>query len=82
VSVAGTIKIPGGAARAHRLRSVTRTVGADRAVRMLLKLSRKSLREVRRALRLGKAVKAQITLTATDRSGNVTVRKRTIRLRA
>jgi PKD repeat protein len=80
VTATGSISIPGSAA-SHRFKAVTRTVAANRAVKLSPKLSSKSLKAVKRALKRRKTVKALITLTAKDQAGNATVRKRTIRLR-
>ena len=50
-------------------------------MKLFPKLSSKSLKAIKRALKRRKTVKALITLTAKDQSGNTTVQKRTIRLR-
>ena len=46
-----------------------------------LKLSRKTLRAVRRALRRGKKVFATVTVIATDAAGSSSTAKRKIRLK-
>jgi hypothetical protein len=80
VTVTGRITVPGSAS-SHRFKPVTRMVHANLPVKLSPKLSGKSLTAVKRALKRRKTVKATITLTAKDRAGNTTVRKRTIRLR-
>ena len=81
VTATGSVNVPGGAARVHRFKPATRTVAANLAVKLAPKLSSKSLKAVKRALKRRKTVKAKITLTAKDRSGNTTVQRRTILLR-
>ena len=81
VTATGTIKIPGGASKVHRFKPVNRTLAANTSVKLSPKLSRNSLKAIKRALKRRKTVKALITLTAKDQAGNTTVLKRTIRLR-
>ena len=80
VTATGSITLPGSAA-SHRFKAITRTVAANTPVKLFPKLSRKSVKAAKRALKRRKTVKALITLTAKDQSGNTTVKKRTIRLR-
>jgi hypothetical protein len=75
-----TVSLPG-ASRALKLRAVTRSASSGKQVRLRLKLSGKTLRAVRRALRRGKKVIATVTVVATDVSGGTTTAKRKIRLK-
>jgi hypothetical protein len=45
-----------------------------------LKLTKKTLKQARKALDAGKKVRAKVTVEATDAAGNVAIAKRTIRL--
>jgi hypothetical protein len=80
LTAAGRVSVPRGAAKVHRFKTVTRVAAANRAVKLRLKLSKKSLRAVKRALR-HRRLRAKITVTAKDSAGNGTVQKRTIRLK-
>ncbi len=70
-----------GASRALKLRAVTRSAASGKQVRLRLKLSGKTMRAVRRALRQGNRVSATVTVVATDPSGGTTTAKRKIRLK-
>jgi plastocyanin len=76
-----SVNVPG-AGKTLRFRSVTVELpaGVERAVK--LRLSRKSLRAVRRALRRGVRLFARVTVTAEDGSGNAATSKRRVRLRS
>ena len=50
------------------------------ALRLGLKLPRKTRKQVRRALNEGKTVKAKVTVRAHDAADNVAIAKRTIKL--
>jgi hypothetical protein len=74
VSEAGTIRVVGSVARAgasktYRSRTVRRRVKADVQIKVRLKLSKKSIRAVKRALKR-KRLKATVTVRATDDAGN------------
>jgi hypothetical protein len=58
-----------------------RTVKQNRFARLPLKLARKHLRAVKRALRRGKRLRAKVLVTARDKAGNEQERRVTIRLR-
>ena len=65
LKASATVSLPG-ASRALKLRSVSRSAGSGKQVTLRLKLSGKTLRAVRRALRRGKKVTATVTVIATD----------------
>jgi plastocyanin len=69
------------AARVFRLRKVTRSTSGGELVTLKLKLSRKALAAVRRALGRSRKVRASIRITATDAAGNRTVSTRRIALK-
>jgi hypothetical protein len=68
------------ASRALRLRRVRRAARARRRVKLRLKMPRKSVRRVKRAMRRGQVAVATVTVTATDRAGNAKKVRRRIRL--
>jgi hypothetical protein len=74
VSEAGTItavgSVPrGGASKAYRSKTVRRSVKANVQVKVRLRLSKKSIKAVKRALKRRK-LKAKVTVRATDLAGN------------
>ena len=76
----GTVSVPRGAAKVYRFKRASRTVAADQTIKLRLKLPKKALRAVRRALRHRRKLSAKVTLTARDLTGHETARKQTIRL--
>jgi plastocyanin len=75
----GSVSVPSGAAKVYRFKTATRAVAANTVAKLRLKLSKNSLRAVKRALRHRK-LRAKVTVTAKDGAGNRTFEKRTIRL--
>jgi plastocyanin len=75
----GRVNVPSRPAKVYRFKTVTRSVAANTPVKLRLKLSRKASRTVKRALRR-KRLRARITVTARDQTGNEAKRTRTIRL--
>jgi hypothetical protein len=67
--------------RIFGLKKVTRTFAAGVRETLRVKLSRRALAAVKRALKQGKRVKASLTLNARDDHGNVRSVRRTITLR-
>jgi plastocyanin len=80
LTATGTVSVPG-AAKVYRFKPSTRMVSANQSIRLRLRLGKKPLRAVKRALRRGKRLKAKIALTARDMTGHETVRRQTIRLK-
>jgi hypothetical protein len=70
-----------GSSKVYRFKSVTKTVVANVATKLRLKLSKRGLRAVKRTLRRHKRVKAKVTVTARDKAGNSRLQKATIRLK-
>jgi hypothetical protein len=70
------------ASRSYRLRRVRRSLVANskRKLRLVLR-GRAARRAVRGALRRGRRLRVRVTVTAHDKAGNATTRKRSIRLR-
>ncbi len=76
----GAVNVPG-AARLFRLRRASAQIGQGGKATLRLKVSRKALGAIRRALRGGRRVKARINVTTSDAAGNRTTSKRVVRLR-
>jgi peptidoglycan/xylan/chitin deacetylase (PgdA/CDA1 family) len=80
LSATGTVKV-GNASRIFKLKRAAKPASPGKRVKLRLKLSKKGLRAAKRAIRAHTRVRARITITATDKPGNRTRAKRTIRLR-
>jgi plastocyanin len=80
LSALASVSVPGGASKLYRFKRTTKTVAPDQTVKLRLKLAKRSLRAVKRALRRGRKLRARVTVTATDAAGHETVRKQKIRL--
>lgn len=74
-----TVSLPG-ASKSLKLRGVSVKAASGKVVTLRIKLSKKSMRAVRRALRRGKKVIATVTVIATDATGASSA-KRKIRLK-
>ena len=70
-----------GASRSLKMRSIVRKAGTGKQVRLRLRLSKKTLRTVRRSLRRGVKLKAKVTVVATDAAGNSRESSRRVRLK-
>jgi hypothetical protein len=80
VAASGRLAIQS-AARRYRLRGVTaRFIARGQTARLELRLPANALGAARRALRSHREVRAQLRLSARDAAGNVTARKRAIKL--
>ena len=80
VAASGRLAIQS-AARRYRLRGVTaRFIARGQTARLELRLPTNALSAARRALRSHREVRAQLRLSAHDAAGNVTARKRAIKL--
>ena len=73
------VSVPG-ASKVYAFKTASRAVGANVRTTLRLKLAKKRLKAVKRALRRGKKLKARVTVTATDKAGNRRAQKATIRL--
>jgi hypothetical protein len=63
----------------YKFKPIRRTVAANERTKFRLKLPRKALKKVAKALRRGKKLVARLKLTAIDTSGNKTVKRYKIR---
>jgi hypothetical protein len=82
LSATGAVSV-GNAARSYKLRSAkTRLLPAGRKAKLRLKLSKKTYRATRKALKHHRKVTVAIKVTAKDRRGNRKTFKRKLRLKA
>jgi hypothetical protein len=84
-SESGTVRATGttstsGAAKVFRFKPVSRSVKANAKTKLRLRLAKKSLRAVKRALKKRKKLKAKINVSAIDKAGNRRTQKAVIRL--
>jgi hypothetical protein len=80
-SASGKVRVRG-RTTAYKLNGVkNRFIAGGHRATLKLKLSKKALRAIKRALRKHKNVGAKLTIEARDAAGNTTVKRRTIRLR-
>jgi hypothetical protein len=77
LSAFGTVKL----GKRFKLKKVSATALPGKLVSLRLKLSKKGLAAVKRALRHRKRVRAAITVVAKDLAGNVKTRTLTVTLR-
>ncbi len=75
------VDVGGLLARIYTFRPKTRKVSGGLLTRLPLKVSKKKKRALKRTLRRGKRLRARVTLTAVDRSGNTTTKHAIIRLK-
>jgi plastocyanin len=80
LTATGTVSVPS-AARLVRLRRAAATSAAGQTATLRLKLSRKALAAVRRALAVRRRLRASVRVTAIDAAGNRTSALRRIALR-
>jgi hypothetical protein len=80
LTASGTVSAPVNTTRVLRFKRVSKTVPANTRVKLRLRLSRKSLRGIERALSRGKKLIARVVLRATDHSGNTRTVRRKITL--
>jgi hypothetical protein len=70
----------GAAGRVLRFHTATRRISAHRRVILKLRLSKPSLRKLRRAFRHHRSFVARVTVTARDAAGNTGSARRAVRL--
>jgi hypothetical protein len=80
LSAKATVSVAG-ASKVYKFKTVSKSVDANKLVKLRLKLVKKRLKVVKRALKRGKKLKAKVTVTATDKAGNKRAQKATIRLK-
>jgi hypothetical protein len=80
VRASGSVGVPG-TSRLIRFKAVSRSAKANQKVKLRLRLSKANLRAAKRALRHGRRLRANITVTGLDAAGYSTTKKVRIRLR-
>jgi len=80
VVASGTVAVPG-AAKVLRLKKATRHLAARAKATLKLRLSKQTLRALRRAFAKRPRLTARVTVTARDSAGNVSSAKRKVRLK-
>ena len=81
LKASGTVSVPG-AAKVYRFKRVVRKVGVGATVKLRLRLSKKNLKAVRRALKRKHAsIKAKITVTGSGGAGSAKSQRATIKLK-
>jgi hypothetical protein len=81
IIVKASVRLRGGASRLYRFKRVNRKLPLHEAKKLRLRLSRRSLRAVKRALRGGQRLKVKVTATADYTSGKRTRNRSRISLR-
>jgi hypothetical protein len=80
-TLSGSVRVPG-ASKVFRFKSVTQSVAAGlKTTKLALRLSGKSKKAVKKALKRKKVLKAKLTLLLTDAAGNKKTLKYTVRLK-
>jgi hypothetical protein len=80
LSASATVSVAG-ASKVYRFKTVTKSVSANVSTKLRLKLAKKRLTAVKKALKKGKHLKAKVTVTARDKAKNKRSQKATIRLK-
>jgi subtilisin family serine protease len=80
VTARATVRLPGGAARLIRSRRARGQAAPGQTRRLRLVLRRPALRRIKRALRRGVRLRAKVTMTVSDLSGNARSKKARVRL--
>ncbi len=81
LTVQASVSVPAGAARTVRFKTVKKMLRAGARKKIRLRLARRPKRAVKRALAKGKRLRAKLTITVKDKSGNRTVKRVRVRLR-
>ena len=80
IRVRGTVAVPN-TAKVYKLKPVTAAAAANKVVTIRVKLAKKTLAAVRRALSRGRRARANLTIVAKDEAGNRESAKRSVRLK-
>jgi hypothetical protein len=80
ITATGTVQAPK-ASKVYRFKTATAKVLPGNKVKLRLRLPKKALKVVKKALRRGKKLKAKVTVTAKDNAGNTHSAKGTIKLK-
>ena len=80
ITVSGTVSVPK-ASKVYKLSSVTANATAGQAVTLKVKLAKKTLKAVKKAIKRHKKPKASLTITAKDAKGNTKSEQRSVKLK-
>jgi hypothetical protein len=80
ITVGGTVSVSN-ASRVFKIKPVSASAVAGKAVKIRVKLSRQALTAARRALKRRRKVRANLTITVRDKAGNSKTGKRAVRLK-
>jgi hypothetical protein len=80
LTAGGTVSVPS-LSKVYKFKSASATAVPDASVKLKLKLPRKALKAVKKALKRHRKLKAKLTITARDTAGNTKTAKRTVSLR-
>jgi hypothetical protein len=80
IRATGTIRVRN-ASKVYRFKTSTLSLAGNASTKVRLKLAKKKLKAVKRALRKKRRLKAKITVTATDAAGNRRAKKATLRIK-
>jgi hypothetical protein len=81
VEAGATVNVPGGASKVYSFKKVRKDIAAGKTVKIRLKMAKKNLKKVKRALRRGKKLTAKVKITATDVDGNNSTKRSSIKLK-
>lgn len=79
VTASGTVRVPN-SSKVYRFKKVKKSAKAGKKVKLRLRLSKKSKRAVKHALGAGRKLKAKIKVVGSDKAGNKTTKRKTVRL--
>src|SRR4051794_23278882 len=79
ITAGGTVNVPN-ASKVYRLKPVSVSATAGKPVTIKLKLAKKALKAVRKALKRKHKVRASLAITARDAAGNAKTEQRAVRL--
>jgi hypothetical protein len=80
ITATGTVRAPN-ASKVYRFKTASAKVLPGQRVKLRLRLPKKALKVVKKALKRGKKLKAKVTVTAKDSAGNTHSAKGTIKLK-
>ena len=80
IKATGTLSVRT-ASRVYRFKPKSVLLGGNSSMKVPLRLTKKNLRAVKRALRHKRRLKAKITVTATDAAGNRRTKKATLKVK-
>ena len=80
ITVGGTVSVPN-ASKVFKLKPVSSNATAGQTVTLKVKLAKKALKAIKKAIKRHKKPKASLTITAKDAKGNTRIEKRSVKLK-